>query len=97
MEYHAEGADLWSCGIVLTALLSGELPWDAPTPKCKSFTEWCGHNYFVSPWSKIGNEPLALLKKMLHRSPSKRYNISEIKDHIWCKKSVLTVYHWSRT
>ena len=23
MEYHAEGADLWSCGIVLTALLSG--------------------------------------------------------------------------
>ena len=31
-EYNAEPADSWSCGMVLVAMLPGELPWDKPTP-----------------------------------------------------------------
>ena len=31
-EYNAEPADIWSCGMVLVAMLTGELPWDKPTP-----------------------------------------------------------------
>ena len=27
-EYHAEPVDVWSCGVVLVAMLTGELPWD---------------------------------------------------------------------
>ena len=30
-QYNAEPADIWSCGIVLVAMLTGELPWDKPT------------------------------------------------------------------
>ena len=30
-EYAAEPADIWSCGMVLLAMLTGELPWDQPT------------------------------------------------------------------
>jgi serine/threonine-protein kinase Chk1 len=86
VEYNAEPADLWSCGIVLVALLAGELPWDAPSPKYKPFKEWCSHNFLLPPWNKISNEPLALLKKILKKTPSKRYIMKEIKDHIWYKK-----------
>ncbi|XP_019853937.1 PREDICTED: serine/threonine-protein kinase Chk1-like [Amphimedon queenslandica] len=85
-EYYAEPADLWSCGIVLVALLSGELPWDSPSYECPEYREWCSQNCFFTPWSKISNEPLALLKKLLRPGPSKRYTIAKIRDHVWCKK-----------
>ena len=29
---------------------------------------------------------VALLKKILKKTPSKRYTVGEIKDHIWYKK-----------
>ena len=32
-QYNAEPADLWSCGVVLVAMLTGELPWDKPLPE----------------------------------------------------------------
>jgi serine/threonine-protein kinase Chk1 len=87
MEYRAEPADIWSCGIVLVALLAGELPWDLPCYECSEYREWSAKNYFLSPWTKISNEPLALLKKMLCPTASRRYTIAKIKEHIWCKKS----------
>ena len=27
-QYSAEPSDIWSCGMVLVAMLTGELPWD---------------------------------------------------------------------
>ncbi|XP_064398553.1 serine/threonine-protein kinase Chk1-like [Halichondria panicea] len=87
MDYHAEPADLWSCGIVLVALLAGELPWDVPSSECPEYKEWKEENYFFSPWNKISNEPLALLKKMLRHSPSKRCTVEKIRSNIWCRKT----------
>ena len=86
LEHHAEPADLWSCGITLVALLAGELPWDKPSKDNAEFQQWSRQNFLISPWNKISNEPLALLKKMLRISPAKRYGIEQIKKHIWFKK-----------
>lgn len=86
LEHHAEPADLWSCGITLVALLAGELPWDKPSKDNAEFQQWSRQNFLISPWNKISNEPLALLKKMLRISPAKRYSIEQIKKHIWFKK-----------
>ncbi|CAF4947623.1 unnamed protein product, partial [Rotaria socialis] len=29
--YRGEPVDVWSCGVILTAMLTGELPWDQPS------------------------------------------------------------------
>ncbi|GAB6027452.1 hypothetical protein CHUAL_001712 [Chamberlinius hualienensis] len=86
-EYRAEPADLWSCGIILVALLAGELPWDAPASTCIEYCKWKKGNISNSPWTKISTLPLSLLKKMLIPIPAKRYTISDIKTNRWLTRS----------
>ncbi|XP_038065828.1 serine/threonine-protein kinase Chk1-like isoform X2 [Patiria miniata] len=65
-EFPAEPADVWSCGIILVAMLGGELPWDEPTYECKEFRDWLDKKMHLSPWKKIDPLPLA----WPHRPPS---------------------------
>uniref|UniRef100_H2Y7A8 Serine/threonine-protein kinase Chk1 n=1 Tax=Ciona savignyi TaxID=51511 RepID=H2Y7A8_CIOSA len=86
--YHAEPADIWSCAIVLVAMLAGELPWDSPNLDCDEFVNWLEHNIQFSPWTKIGTMPLALLRKLLAESPRDRYSIAAIKKDRWFMKQL---------
>jgi len=85
-QYNAEPADLWSCGVVLVAMLTGELPWDKPTGDQEEFNNWKDLKYSLDPWKKIDNLPLSLLRKVLMPLPSKRYRLDQIENHIWVKK-----------
>ncbi|KAK7049784.1 Serine/threonine-protein kinase Chk1 [Halocaridina rubra] len=88
--YNAEPADIWSCGVVLVALLAGELPWDEPTFSCPEYTSWKDKdcNLFTSsPWTKIDNLALSLLRKVLTSVPRQRATISQIKNHQWFNKN----------
>ncbi|CAL1287377.1 unnamed protein product [Larinioides sclopetarius] len=85
-KYKAEPADVWSCGILLVVMLAGELPWNEATSDCKEFILWKESSYSITPWTKIDNLALALLTKILCYSPSKRYTLKEIENHLWCKK-----------
>ncbi|MCL4121884.1 UNVERIFIED_CONTAM: hypothetical protein GTU68_000408 [Idotea baltica] len=87
--YNAEPADIWSCGVVLIALLAGELPWDEPTFSCNEFLIWKDKDSnFISqsPWKKIDNLALSLLRKVLNTVPRYRATISSIKSHSWLVK-----------
>ncbi|XP_013782750.1 serine/threonine-protein kinase Chk1-like isoform X2 [Limulus polyphemus] len=86
-EYNAEPADVWSCGVILVALLAGELPWDKPHYDCREYRDWKECKIMQSPWRKIDNLALSLLRKVLMGSPSKRYTISQIKSHQWFNKN----------
>ncbi|KAJ3636322.1 hypothetical protein Zmor_008784 [Zophobas morio] len=71
-SYAAEPADLWSCGIVLTALLTGRLPWDVPSVECREFSNW------------ENQEPSKeLLLKLLCVSPQNRLTLSGIEGNSW--------------
>jgi len=85
-QYNAEPADIWSCGVVLVAMLTGELPWDKPTSDQKEYINWRDQNYSVDPWRKIDNLPLSLLRKVLMPLPSRRYKLDQVQNHIWVKK-----------
>ncbi|KAK0180892.1 hypothetical protein PV327_003226 [Microctonus hyperodae] len=86
--YHAEPADIWSCGIILIALLAGELPWDEADPMCREYTDFREGRYpTMNPWKKIDSIPLGLIRKILIHSPGSRYTINDIKEHRWYLKS----------
>uniref|UniRef100_A0A8C2X0A5 Serine/threonine-protein kinase CHK1 n=1 Tax=Cyclopterus lumpus TaxID=8103 RepID=A0A8C2X0A5_CYCLU len=77
-EYKAQPADIWACGIVLTAMLAGELPWDQPTESCQEYSDWLQKKTYLSPWKKIQPMPLSLLSKLLLASPDARITIADI-------------------
>jgi serine/threonine-protein kinase Chk1 len=82
--YKAQPADIWSCGIVLIAMLTGELPWGDTT--CEEFINYTNDTYItVTPWSKLGNATLSLIRKILVIEPSKRLKIDQILNHPWMK------------
>ncbi|KAG8434683.1 hypothetical protein GDO86_012879 [Hymenochirus boettgeri] len=81
--FRAEPVDLWSCGIVLTAMLAGELPWDQPNEACQEYCDWKEKKHYLTPWKKISSTPLALLCKMLTENPESRITIQDIKKDRW--------------
>uniref|UniRef100_A0A3Q0R2I7 Serine/threonine-protein kinase CHK1 n=1 Tax=Amphilophus citrinellus TaxID=61819 RepID=A0A3Q0R2I7_AMPCI len=82
-EYRAQPADIWACGIVLTAMLAGELPWDQPTESCQEYADWLQKKTYLPPWKKIQPLPLSLLSKLLLASPDTRITITDIQKDRW--------------
>ncbi|KAK2532708.1 Chek1 [Columba guinea] len=82
-EFRAEPVDVWACGVVLTAMLAGELPWDQPSDSCQEYSDWKERKTYLPPWKKIHSAPLALLHKILTESPAARITIPDIKKDRW--------------
>lgn len=88
-NYLAEPADVWSCGIILVALLTGELPWDQSLAECPEYMAWRNGKYMShTPWKKLDTSSLSLIKNILMHSASSRYTIKDIKQHRWFTKMV---------
>ncbi|KAK5917974.1 hypothetical protein CgunFtcFv8_002780 [Champsocephalus gunnari] len=87
-EYKAQPLDVWACGIVLTAMLAGELPWDQPTESCQEYSDWLQKKTYLPPWKKIKPMPLSLLFKLLLAGPDARITIADIKKDRWFTQGV---------
>jgi BR serine/threonine kinase len=78
MQYDGRGADLWSCGVILFALLAGRLPFDEPSVRTLLAKVKAGR--YVMPEGIPG--PLQdLIARLLCVDVSKRIRLSEIKAH----------------
>lgn len=82
-RYRGDRADIWSCGIILFALLAGFLPFDggdlASTLRLVKKGE-----YFLPAW--LSNEAADLIQCILQRRPEDRINMQEIWMHPLLKK-----------
>ncbi|CAR30457.1 serine/threonine protein kinase CHK1 [Lachancea thermotolerans CBS 6340] len=84
-NYHADLTDIWSCGVLVFVLLTGETPWEQPSrddDQFREFSENCG-NMVSGPWNKISLTQLNLVRKMLQPDPRKRVTLSELRTHVW--------------
>lgn len=102
--YNAQIADIWSCGVVLYVLLSGETPWEEPTTRDPFFSHFVANDgkVLTSPWNKFDPMVLSLLRLLLKIDPGQRGSLDQVRKHIWfnqenlystpdglCKDSVL--------
>ena len=64
-------------------MLAGELPWDKPIAECADFVSWVKNNYQKTPWCKIENTALSLMRNILNFDPVERFSIKQIKSSAW--------------
>ena len=81
-----EKCDIWSVGVILYVLLSGDPPFNGPTDEIiYSKIKKMKFEYPPEKWDNISDEAKDLLNHML--SPEKdRYSAKEVLEHPWFKK-----------
>jgi 5'-AMP-activated protein kinase catalytic alpha subunit len=79
-KYDCLSADIWSCGIILFAMLCGYLPFEDPDT-AKLYKKIISGSYeipsFISASSKF------IIQKILNTNPEARYSIEEIRASDW--------------
>ena len=77
-NYHGSPSDVWSCGVILFALLTGHLPFDDPNIRKLLMKVQTGK--FHMP-SNLSAEAKDLIWSMLRTDPSERIKIEDVFNH----------------
>ncbi|GMT35678.1 hypothetical protein PFISCL1PPCAC_26975, partial [Pristionchus fissidentatus] len=83
-KYDGRKADVWSCGVILYALLVGALPFD--DDNLRNLLEKVKKGVFHIPHF-VPADVQSLLRAMIEVDPNKRYSLSEVFRHPWVKGS----------
>ncbi|GAA5890492.1 hypothetical protein JCM5296_005062 [Sporobolomyces johnsonii] len=79
-NYHGSSSDIWSCGIILFALLTGTLPFDHQDIRTLLAKVKAGR-FNMPPW--LPPDAQDLIRRMLEVDPEKRITMEEIQAHPW--------------
>ena len=71
-RYRGLNSDIWSCGIILYAMLCGYLPFEDPNTG-KLYKKILNCQYKVPAW--VSHEAKDLLSKVMNTNPDLRYSI----------------------
>ena len=81
-----EKCDLWSIGVIMFILLTGEPPFNGNTDEEILQNVKNGYvDFSTSIFEEISEEAKDLLSKLLEKVPSKRYSAIEALEHPWIK------------
>ena len=79
-EYHGARVDVWSCGVILFAMVCGYLPFEDPDTD-KLYQKILNGKFEIPEWV---SEPCKdLINKILENDPDKRLDTNQIMKHEW--------------
>ena len=79
-KYSGIQVDLWSCGVILFALLCGYLPFEDPNT-AQLYKKILNGDYQLPKF--LSAQTQDMLKCILNTDPAKRYTVEEIRKHPW--------------
>lgn len=86
--YNGIKSDIWSCGIILYALVTGKLPFDEENDNIRKLFNKIRFEPAKIP-KTIPCECRDLIRSLLTINPEKRITLERIKQHIWFKSAPL--------
>lgn len=81
-KYVGSQVDIWSCGVILYALICGYLPFEDSNTSMLYKKIINGEYKFPKFMSEEGKD---LISKILRTNPDERYTIDQVKNHKWFK------------
>jgi 5'-AMP-activated protein kinase catalytic alpha subunit len=79
-KYHGLGADIWSSGVILFAMVCGYLPFEDQNTK-KLYQKILKADFTLP--SFLSDEAKDLITRILQPDPLLRFNIKDIRSHVW--------------
>jgi calcium-dependent protein kinase len=86
--FYCEKCDLWSCGVIMYILLSGNPPFSGLSSyQIVSRIRKGNYNLNDKIWSKISASAKDLITKLLEKDPKKRISAAEAFHHQWVQSN----------
>jgi 5'-AMP-activated protein kinase catalytic alpha subunit len=81
-RYYGSRVDIWSCGVILYAMICGFLPFEDPDT-AKLYRKILSGEYYVPKF--VSHDAKDMLKRVLNTDPEERYTENQIREHKWFK------------
>lgn len=81
-RYNGTEVDIWSCGVILFAMVCGFLPFEDPNTS-NLYKKILNAEYKIPDF--ISEDGADMLNGLLTTDPTKRYTIEQIRAHPWVK------------
>ena len=82
LRYFGSNVDVWSCGVIMFALICGYLPFEDPNTT-NLYQKILKGDFQIPKF--VSKQASDLLRCILCTDPEKRYKISDIRRHEWYK------------